>query len=187
VFIGVTTPLVWAATRPPPPQEDLLEDEDEAESSSEDEGSPPSASASNSRPASARPLSGTASIRIGPRASLLPVGMLGTGMLGNTQQQQPTQQQQQQPDPYTVAAALGALTDRDAARRAPGLTARDTHEVTSRLLPIAQECTIACAKLTLMRMHTITFIHKHVYKRLPATAQSYDIHACTLTGGTTPY
>ncbi|KAF5836503.1 hypothetical protein DUNSADRAFT_5889 [Dunaliella salina] len=112
VFIGVTTPLVWAATRPPPPKEDLLEDEDESGSSSDEAASPPPGSDLNSRPASGQ-----------PRATPFLLGT-STGLQGTLQQPQP-------PDAYTIAAALGALTDRDAPRRAPGLTARDTHEVTA--------------------------------------------------------
>jgi len=111
IFIGVTTPLVWAATRPPPPKDDLLEDEDESGTSSDEAASLPPGSDINSRPASAQ-----------PRA---PPSLLGTG----TGVQQP-----QQPDAYTIAAALGALTDKDAPRRAPGLTARDTHEVEQLLM-----------------------------------------------------
>ncbi len=124
VFIGVTTPLVWAATRPPPPKEELRDDEDDDSGScSESTGSNVPGSAANSRPQSAQAPSLAASNRgSGPRVS---PSLLGTGgLLAGSAAAQP-----QPPDAYAIAAALGALTDRDAPRRAPGLTARDTHEV----------------------------------------------------------
>lgn len=109
-YIGVSTPLVWAATRPPPPVplgEDFL--------------APTSAAPS-------RPMSGkhdhTDHAETESTTSALPDGM---ALEGGSKPATAA-------DAYASAAAFGALTDKDAPRRAPCLAARDVHEVEQLIL-----------------------------------------------------
>lgn len=108
-FIGVSTPLVWAATRPPPP----------APPPSEGEGY----SDDGSFPAEHQHINAALSATTKSRAASVVADAAAEGSEGALEPAQAPL------DVYAAAAAFGALTERDAPRRAPCLAAREVHEV----------------------------------------------------------
>ncbi|KAL6753539.1 hypothetical protein V8C86DRAFT_2725244 [Haematococcus lacustris] len=112
LYLGVSTPLVWAATRPAPPlapEEEAVCHSDAGEAEEQAGHSPmttPPATlqrdtVANSQSATSRPVSA---------APLLPPSASHAAV-------------------YAAAEAVGALTDRDAGRRAPCLMAHSVHDL----------------------------------------------------------
>ncbi|GFH20482.1 uncharacterized protein HaLaN_17610 [Haematococcus lacustris] len=112
LYLGVSTPLVWAATRPAPPlapEEEAVGHSDAGEAEEQAGHSPmttPPATlqrdtVANSQSATSRPVSA---------APLLPPSASHAAV-------------------YAAAEAVGALTDRDAGRRAPCLMAHSVHDL----------------------------------------------------------
>ncbi len=112
LFVGVSTPLVWAATRPAPPGEEEV-DVDVPDSASDLlEQQAGGGAAATTDPA------GAATAPATPRTDASHPPALQQSASGRARA-----------DPYAAAAAAGALTDRDAWRRAPCLRVREVHEL----------------------------------------------------------
>lgn len=118
LFIGVSSPLVWAATRPEPPTI-LTGDED-----LDVPDSPSQLTRPNSRPLSSKEKGPGSTVGGGPadQGATTPGACVPLEI-----------------DPYVAAAAAGALTDRDAPRRAPCFAARAVHEVEQLVLRAARK------------------------------------------------
>lgn len=124
LFIGVSTPLVWAATRPPPPvaPEEQAGAVDIPDSASELAAAARAPSVQEGSTAGGLPAQSRAHSMVG-------AGLGAASEAGLTSPRTPAGAATPALDPYVAAAALGALTDRDAPRRAPCLSARNVHEV----------------------------------------------------------